>query len=96
MTTEVELCKQMSSDDWRWNCSWNHCESRGDPGASRMMFIVYDIGHVWSLKIMKDENSYTHQTLGFVWEVIKVMIISNFWFKVNQIQHYTKVFFLGW
>ena len=45
-------------------------ESRGDPGASRMMFLVYDIGHVWSLKIMKDENSYTHQTLGFVWEAI--------------------------
>ena len=66
ITTEVELCKQMSSDDWRWNCSWNHCESRGDPGASRMMFLVYDIGHVWILKIMKDENSYTHQTLGFV------------------------------
>ena len=58
-----------------------------------MMFLVYDIGHVWSLKIMKDENSYTHQTLGFVWEAIKVMIISNFWFKVNQIQHYTKGFF---
>ena len=57
-------------------------------GGKKLSFF----GHVWSLKIMKDENSYTHQTLGFVWEAIKVMIISNFWFKVNQIQHYTKVF----
>ena len=26
----------VQTDDWRWDCSWNHCESRGDPGASRM------------------------------------------------------------
>ena len=36
MTTEVELCKQMIGDGIAHHCSWNHCESRGDPGASRI------------------------------------------------------------
>ena len=51
--------------------------------------IIVKVGVILALPewIFLNEKFLRYCLLGFVWEAIKVMIISNFWFKVNQIQH---------
>ena len=81
MTTEVELCKQMIGD-----------------GIAHG--IIVKVGVILVLPewiFLNEKFLHPPDVKGSVWEAIKGMIISNFWFQVNQIhpgqiQHYTKVF----